>query len=57
LDYLGNWKPWDQWEPDTNQPSGVLSEIARHMELGHKSAANMGGIGFKAGHQLAHNRA
>jgi hypothetical protein len=57
MDYLGNWKPWDQWEPDTNQPSGVLSEIARHMELGHKSAANMGSIGFKAGHQLAHNRA
>jgi len=54
MDYLGNWKPWDKWEPDTNQPSGVLSEIARHMELGHKSAANMGSIGFKAGQQLAH---
>lgn len=54
MDYFGNRKPWDKFEPDSNQPSDILSEIARHMELGHQSAGDMGSVGFKAGHQLSH---
>jgi hypothetical protein len=34
MDYFGNRKPWDQFEPDSNQPGDILSEVARHMELG-----------------------
>lgn len=54
MDSFGYRKPWDKFEPDSNQPSDVLSEVARHMELGHQSADDMGSVGFKAGHQLAH---
>ena len=54
MDYMGNIKPWDKFEPDSNQPSDVLSEVARHMAAGHQSAGNMGSVGFKAGHQLSH---
>jgi hypothetical protein len=54
MDYMGNRKPWDKFEPDSNQPSDVLSEVARHMEAGHQSAGNMGSVGFNAGHQLSH---
>jgi hypothetical protein len=53
MDYY-DLKPWDKFEPDSNRPVDILREVARHMELAHRAAANPSSLGFKAGHQLAH---
>jgi len=54
VSFYGN-KPWHEFDQiSTFHPSGLLFEVARHMENGFEHRDQPNSSRFRAGHQLAH---